>query len=58
MASAGGIGASEGDAKVEGDKVGAMGAPVTRSRLTIDGAVDGEVDGTVLGRVDGASFHG
>jgi hypothetical protein len=31
---------------------------VTRSRLTIDGAVDGEVDGTVLGRVDGASFHG
>jgi hypothetical protein len=46
MASAGGIGASEGDVKVEGDNVGAMGAPVTRPRLIIDGAVDGELDGT------------
>jgi hypothetical protein len=43
MASAGGIGASEGDVKVEGDNV--MGAPVTRPRLKIDGAVDGELDG-------------
>lgn len=64
MASAGGIGASEGDVKVEGDNVGAMGAPVTRPRLTIDGAVDGELDGTevgvpgeqLLGRGDG-KFH-